>query len=351
MNTFLYLVKFIAFISVIIIHTRFPGALGKVIDAYARFAVPFFFSVSGRFLVPYHIREANDIRKKVFYSLKKILKVTILCYSVYLIYSFIFHVFYEISPLEWFDSKFNLSELKIFLLFNSGKFIYDGSYTFDHMWYLFALIYVYVLIIIFAGVLRKWYKWLTVGLLGLLYFGELLQTYYPIRPFDISITTWYILRNWLLMGMPFVLLGIWFSDYISELSERLSKKEFFQKRCLFMKKGVVFLLAGLILCPTEVLFFDKKECPLGALFIVVGILFLSESGISGGKYLWKIGKDASASIYLYHVLIISVIDILSSRGVICIIPMALKHFVIIFICIIVFYFLPKVIKEKRSKNE
>ena len=351
MNTFIYLVKFIASLFVISLHAEFPGTFGLCFNAAARFAVPFFFAVSGRYLIPSNVRSASDIRKRVSGSLKKIIKVTLIVYFVYLLYSVFYHlVIANVKPEEWLTSKFNLNEAKVFFLFNTGKCIFDGSVIYDHLWYLFAIIYVYVIIIIFAKVLRKWYKGLVIGLLGLLFFGELLQTYYPVKVFDISIKTWYVFRNWLFMGIPFVLMGIWFSDYIADLKDKLSREEYRIKTGKWVLPSVIAIICGTICSIVEFLIFDEKECPLGALFVVLGLLFLSETGISGGKYLWKIGKEASPNIYFYHVLLMSVVDQilfhLGSDGI----PVVIRPVVIMVLSVITMYFIPNTIK-KRLRHE
>ncbi len=351
MNTFLYLIKFIASMCVITIHTRFSGNAGVVIDAISRAAVPFFFAVSGRFLVPYNLRDTFDIRKRVSKSLKKLVKTTAVVYTVYLLYSLAFHMFNGVSFSEWFSSKYNISEAMWFILFNSGKFIYDGSYTFDHMWYLFAMIYVLALIWLFAPVLRKWYKVLTIFLLAVLFFGELLQTYYPIRPFGISITTWYVLRNWLLEGMPFVLLGVWFSDYIGELKEKYDTDAYDNKTKKWIIPGFFAIILGMILSGAEFVVLGKKECPFGALLIVLGILFVSESGISGGRKVWIIGKEGSANIYYYHVLIICLFDQVCYYGSVPEIPMSVKPVIIMLLCLIFIWFIPRTISNKKIHNK
>lgn len=350
MNTFIYLVKFIASMGVIIGHTRFPGTFGFVWDAISRYICPFFFAISGRFLIPYSMRNTEDIRKRVGKAIRKLLKTTGVVYLIYLVYSLLFHLKNGIGFGEWFTSKFNLSEARWFFLFNSGKFIYDGSYTFDHLWYLFALFYVFGLIYIFAPVLRKWYKFLVVILLAGLYFGELLQTFYPIRPFDISITTWYVLRNWLFEGMPFVLIGIWFSDYIGKLKEDLSEDEYRIRSKKWIIPGFIGIIAGMVISSAEFLLLGKKECPFGALLMVLGILFLSETGIGGGKYLWKIGKEGSSNIYFYHVLVICLVDQLSYYGFLPDISMGLKPFVIMALCLLFIWFIPRTIKKYSCKK-
>ena len=79
-NLFLYAMKFIAAMAVVIIHTRFPGKAGEAVGAVTRFAVPFFFALSGRFLLKCDDNEPSKIREIVGKALKKIVTVTIKVY-------------------------------------------------------------------------------------------------------------------------------------------------------------------------------------------------------------------------------------------------------------------------------
>ena len=348
-NKFLYAVRFIACLAVITIHTRFPGKFGQVMDALARFAVPYFFAVSGRYLLDSSNDEPGYIRFRAIRALKRLLKVTGIVYLIHLVYSFIINVFRDqMAPLEWLTSKFNLTELSNFILYNSGRFIYDGSYTFDHMWFLFALIYVYLLICIFAKVLRKWYKGLIAILLFFLYLGMLLQTYYPIRPFGINICTWYVMRNWLFVGIPFVLIGVLFSDYIRSKVDILADadKKSWQKSTRL--KALAGLIAGVVLTAVEIEIYGNKEVHFGSLMIVVSLLFLSECDMPLGSFAWKSGRRASSNIYYYHVLLIAVIDLCSQKGLIHTPAMWFKPLLVMAICVILFYLLP-VITEKWLK--
>jgi surface polysaccharide O-acyltransferase-like enzyme len=348
-NKFLYAARFIACLAVIAIHTRFPGKFGQVVDALARFAVPYFFAVSGRFLLNSSDDTTEYIRSRTKRALIRLLKITGFIYLVHLVFSFIVNVLVnKMQPLEWLSFKYNLGELVNFIMYNSGRFIYDGSYTFDHIWFLFALIYVYVLIYIFAGVLRKWYKGLIAILLFFLYLGMLLQTYYPIRPFGINICTWFVMRNWLFMGIPFVLIGILFADYIRDKVDVLDseKKKSWQKSTKV--KAIAGLVAGIVLTAVEIEIYGNKEVHFGSLLIVFSLLFLSECDIQGGRFAWKIGKRASSNIYYYHVLLIAVIDLCSQNGIIPVPAMWLKPLLVMAICVILFYLVP-VLAEKWLK--
>ncbi len=341
-NRFIYSMKFIACLFVITIHAPFDGVFGDITGCISKFAVPFFFAVSGRFLLTNHdnvyevITDTDAVRRKVTASLIKLIRMTGIVYLVHLVYSLVMHLAYGSTFTEWLTMKFNPFEAGVFFLFNSGRFIYDDSYVFDHMWYLFALIYVYVLIIIFAPVLRKWYKALIVLLLGLLFFGELLQTYYPIRPFDISITTWYIMRNWLFVGMPFVLIGIVFADTTSRLRRQKGCNGYAEMFDNLKISGLLQVAGGIVLSFLERTFIDRKEVYLGSVLIVIGLLILSEAYEVSGRILPVLGKRASSKIYFYHVLVISILDVLSQNGIIPQYTMWQKPILVMIICVLIF---------------
>ena len=346
-NAFLYAVKFIAAMAVIIIHTRFPGKAGEVIDAIARFAVPFFFALSGRFLFKSGEKTTPEIRKSMAKSLKKLLTATGMVYLAYTVFSLIYHLtIFRVDVKTWFFSKYNPVEALWFLLFNSGRFVYDGSFTFDHMWFLFALIYVYGLIYIFAPVLRKWYKALIAVLLFFLYFGEALQTYYPIRPFGLNICTWYVMRNWLFVGMPFVLLGILFADSFEEKRNRLKDEEYDRYMQKYKLPSIICIVVGMVLSAAEYQIFGKKDVFIGSLLIVIGIFILAETLNTGFGGLWKFGKTISGNIYYYHVMIIAILDVFVS------LPMWLKPLLVMALSILLFgIFNPKLRKIIRTGSE
>lgn len=352
-NRFIYALKFIACLLVITIHARIPGTVGDIVLCIARFAVPFFFAVSGRFLLVGRdgspIRDVPSIRKKVAASLGKLIRVTAIVYFVYLIFSFIVNMIYRTPVSEFFSSRFNIGEIVKFLLFHGGKVVYDWSYVFDHLWYLFALLYVYALIYVFAPVLRSWYKALIVILLFFLFFGELLQTYYPIRPFDISINTPYMLRNWLFVGLPFVLLGILFADHVCEVRNRGEDyaEQYFGK---LKVPAAVLVLLGMISSVLEAFIIDFKEVYFGSLLIVIGVLFLSESVDIRNRVLCTLGKRASSNIYFYHVLVMAFLDLLSQNGIIPGYSMLLKPFLVMLICFIIFCIKPLWEEMREVRN-
>ncbi len=342
-NRFIYAIKFIACIFIVTTHARFNGPLWNIVFAVDHCCVPFFLAVSGRFLLynrgMSNIYDTATIRLKTKNSLLRLLKITGVVYLVHLIFSFCFYMAKGSTVIEWLTMKFNLHEAGIFFLFNSGRFIYDGSYVYDHLWYLFVMIYVYILIYIFAPVLRKWYKGLVCILLVLLFFGELLQVYYPIRPFGISINTWYMLRNWLFVGIPFVLIGVLFNDYVYKVKDVRRMKV----------PAIIMTAGGIILSYVELLIFGGDiYIYVGSIITTIGLLFLSECSSYEGWILYTLGKKASSDIYFYHVLIIAVLDIMAQNGLIAWSVMAFKPVLVMIICFVLFCIKP--LFEYRKRN-
>lgn len=342
-NRFIYAIKFIACIFIVTTHARFSGPLWNIVFAIDHCCVPFFLAVSGRFLLynrgMSNIYDTATIRLKTKNALLRLLKITGVVYLVHLIFSFCFYMANGSTVLEWLAMKFNIREASIFFLFNSGRFIYDGSYVFDHLWYLFVMIYVYILIYIFAPVLRKWYKGLIGILLALLFFGEWLQIYYPIRPFDISINTWYILRNWLFVGIPFVLIGILFNDHVYKVKD-VSKMKI---------PAIIMIVVGILSSYVELLVFGGDTyIYFGSIITTVGLLFLSECSSYNGWILYTLGKKASSNIYFYHVLIIAVLDIMAQNGIISWDVLVFKPLLVMIICFVLFCIKPLI--DYRKKN-
>jgi hypothetical protein len=183
-----------------------------------------------------------------------------------------------------------------------------------------------------------------------LFFGELLQTVYPIRPFDISISTWYVMRNWLFVGMPFVLIGVLFGDYIHGLKERLGSEEYVERSKRFFTPALIGVISGCVISYVEMLIMGGKDVYIGSLIIVVSLLFMSECGIEAPDKLVFLGKESSSSIYFYHVMIIAVMDHLSQNGIIPDYSMMLKPFLVMIICTLLFGFIPWMFKKVKTNE-
>ena len=335
-NDFTDACKAVACFFVVLIHCPFPGRLGTALQNLGTFAVPFFFVVHGRYLLPRNETDSGqELVPFLCKKLRRLLLLTLKVFTVYSLYSLFFYLQAGKTFYDWRLEKFNPGEWIRFFAFNSSKVIYDFSYDYDHQWYLFAAIYVTLLFLLLSLVagrsgksgeafIRKLLPLLIILPLSGLFFGELLQIYYPIRPFDLSIRTWYMLRNWFFVGLPFSAIGMAFDGQAHRVlptlpafpipfaqtgKKRLSLSE--------SKKLSVFLLVpGCCLTLLESALFGSHTVMIGTLLMVLALTRLTASfektgrSASSGRLPFRllatIGRKYSAGIYCWHVLLLSV---------------------------------------------
>ena len=170
------------------------------------------------------------------------------------------------------------------LLFNTGNVIFDGSVSYDHLWYLFALVYVLVVLYLCGAWLLPRARTVAPVMLLLLCAGLHLRWRVRFSTVIVSASDWFLLRNWLFMGLPFVLLGA--ALYNIDLG----------------RKGVWLVITGLLLTVAEYLTFGERELYGGSLLAVVGML-------CGDGPFWRtpayIGKYLSRHVYYWHLLVYS----------------------------------------------
>lgn len=77
--------KGIACVFVILIHCTFPGIVGEMLRAIARFAVPLFFTVTGYFLLDLY---GKVTRARILRKMGRIVKITILADAFYMIFRY-----------------------------------------------------------------------------------------------------------------------------------------------------------------------------------------------------------------------------------------------------------------------
>ena len=303
-NNFINIVKLIACSMVVTIHCRFPGEAGSVVASLARFAVPFFFAIAGRYFISEGDFDTKKIRVKALQRLKKIIPVTALIWCAYTVYSLIWCLSHGDTFQKWLSMKFNGFELSRLLLFTSGQYLYDYSFSFDHMWFLFALIYIYALVWICAPLFEKLYIPLMLILFGFLFWGEWLQLFYPVKFLGLGISTWYVVRNWLFVGFPFFFLGVLVSVVIHKNNKGNRYNVVTNKTILWS-----LLIIGIILCVAENRLLGSVEVHIGSLIMVMAILFLAEKySAVDESFFSKAGAKASSGVYYWHVMVLSLFN-------------------------------------------
>ena len=142
-NLILNVEKLIAAYMVVFIHVSFPGRFGTAIVCLARFAVPFFFIVSGYFS---HEKFNQDNIEKI----DKKIRTTGLLY----LESIGFYLLIVLGMLRnseqfitWLSAELNYKAIIKWLFFN--KF---NNIELEHLWFIGALLYCYIFFALFIGI-------------------------------------------------------------------------------------------------------------------------------------------------------------------------------------------------------
>jgi len=266
--------RLLATLEVIALHVTFTGLPSVAVDLIrlqARWAVPFFFIVSGYFFAQ---RLADPKRSDVRPALYRLIWLFLLWSIIYI-------------PLVIYEH--DVKEVFRRLLFPS--FIYIGEYF--HLWFPSSLVLGFItLLFLFHYKLEKWIPLLSAGILvQILLAGAYNQVFNLKFPFDFVIA-----RQWL--SVPALYLGVWL----------------FRRGALNRWLAVFLLLGGLGLQIGEAWFLQTRfnisaydhEVLIGTLPFALGVASLGISGLRllENPRLSSWGRDYSLGGYLMHILII-----------------------------------------------
>lgn len=271
-NYLLYIFEFIASIFVIFIHCKFYGFFGDIVETIARFAVPFFFIITGY----YGLNKMTE----------KIKKYTLIFIKLMLLY-FVLRVAMDIIfNTNYIYTNLSIKNVLFFILFNTTTF------TASHLWYLMALIYCYILIsLIDFGKNYKFFLFLPLIVIPL---SIIVNSSY-----DMKYSA--IFRNWLTIGMPFISIG-----YCLKLNkDRLTS--------INNNKVIFFIIFGVILSCIERLllkyaFNIKSNIYFGSIIIAVSIMILCLNNSDKLKELGSKVSKLSTNIYYYHYIFIIIFN-------------------------------------------
>jgi len=245
-NSTIDIVRIIASFAVVLCHVPFPEPFTHGSMAVTRFAVPFFFMVAGWFI--FSPEDSKEIReKKIKKSLKSTIRMTVICTVLNCVVNTINCVLKGRDMFQWFTSWMSGETLLNLVAFNYGQLIASM------MWYLFAYIYVLLILLVLtnSGLIKKLYFLIPVLLIANLVMADTLE----IR--------WFHVGNWLFTALPFVLLGI----FLREKPDIIAR---FSNITLW-----VMIVAGTAMTIAESLVFHEHVLYVGTLFTVWGIFFLS----------------------------------------------------------------------------
>lgn len=187
-NYCLDFIKGVACIFVVFMHCEFPGILGTAVQAISRFCVPFFFMVSGYYCYKSSPVSLSGRKRKVLH----ILKITIYASLFYILFALI-------QNWIWGDVSLSISkkDMIVFTLFNQMKVIVS------QMWFLWALLYVYILYLWVGG--REWYQRysLPIALVSLTLYIVMAQGFHLAG----ILVPNFVYKNWFVEGLGFFTLG------------------------------------------------------------------------------------------------------------------------------------------------
>lgn len=299
----LNIMRGIACVFVILIHSPLPLPIGEYIISIGRFAVPFFIVASGYFS---YYDDAKIAQKKVVKHLKKIgrlLAFVVILYSIS--NSIVCYIQYR-EFYRWIVEAITFDNIIKLVIFNRAVFLCSIAY------YLLMLIYVYVIYkhIIDRNLLRLSYKFIPVLLLLNIVINEIIGL------------EWFYVGNWLLTGLPFFLLG----NYLHSLDIRKKIKPY---SCI----GLV--IVGVILSVLETVFFGSFYCSLGTVVLVIGIFLfciLNDKTSIFNKLLGDLIRKYSEVLFLIH---LAVRDLLILFGVITAEPSWTSFLIVFLVSVII----------------
>lgn len=279
-NTTLEMIKLLASYMVVFIHVQFWGTMGGVMNALARFAVPLFFLISG-----FYSYQANPqkIRKRIRNVFTLLIFATVCCTLT------------NIIPLllngrldlvvSYFKNYIDPTVLVRLLVFNVP--VSSG-----HLWYLLAITYVYI-IFYFTTLLRYNEKVIFIFSFLLLFINVLFGKWLSGVRIAASVS---IVRNFVLMGIPFFGVGLFAKKHESKL------------RTIPYYAPVIFFAIGILVSILDYHYFGTSDLNAGSLFILFAlvIVFIKYSAVQYPSFFMAL-EGCSTYIYIFHIAISVVI--------------------------------------------
>lgn len=255
-----------------------------------RIAVPIFLMISGYFLVG---KDGTISERRISKILKKIFIITVTTNLIYYVFKAFVYGIYKWPVVET---------------------ILVGSTLNGAMWYMNT--YMQALIIIWVIVkLRKTQIFPWIAIFGLL-LNLILGSYYwliwdakPILTLDADPNPYALNRNFLTIGLPCIIAGIWI---------RLKERPLVLKKLL--TAGTILLIAVYAECEFIKYFSNSAEpagdiiiftLPLAIIIFLLGLNVPQEMRLISG--LAYFGKNHSTNLFLFHVIVRAIILLIAIR--------------------------------------
>lgn len=256
-NKLLDAVKAISAYFVVLLHIRFPGRTGEVINVLARFAVPLFFMVSGYFCC----RSDGKILEKLPGKMKRIFLLTVISYVFYIVWQCLQRSIEGEDIVSWAADIVEWEHIKEFILYNNSTPVKW------HLWFLPALLYCYFLFMLVAQfrLFKIAYIFIPVLLLGHFWMEEA-------AVFTGEVYKTMEFRNYLYTGFPFFMLGYWIHGKEISLSGRCGEISAGKTRTSILCLGIV---TGSVLSIAEYFKYGLMELFVGTVILSVSVFLLA----------------------------------------------------------------------------
>lgn len=315
----LYALKAICAAGVVYLHSWYAN---EYIFLFSKLAVPIFFAISGYFLFS---QDSFFENVKILHAIKKTIKLILLSNFLYIIYwAILWRAGYE-TPIT-IDSP-------VFFL----TWLFLGGNISPPLWYLNAYVEALVAIFVLVKVLRLGNFLFIIAMIC--YCLSLILGRYSFL-FDFTIPKDWIYTNFLVLGIPFIVLGMYVKKYEG----------------ILVKHGWVVLMISLLAFWVEIKLYQnvasfggKGYTGITSFALVSAILIIClkyRNVVSEHNLLTIVGKTYSLQIYVLHYLFLSLCLIYKNQ--ICLSPSAI--FVISFTMPILLTKSYYVIKSLTCKN-
>ncbi len=286
------ILKVLCSFMVVVIHAPFPGIIGGYITALSRISVPIFFMITGFFYpnILQKNREKHQIKKMfTLFVVANMVSILAACCKAM-----------TTGSLRGFwGSLLELETVVKFFVWNEPPF---GR----HLWYLGAILY--TLLIVYFAKKANAIRLLTL-LTPVLLFLSLVFGKYCIVLFGTQIP-YYCVRNFLLFGMPYFLIGKLLFENRKQILNRFTDRLFILGLVIF---GIFTVVERYILVTYQVNASNDYYFSTPFLACTVFLKFAKlncRKNVFWGGVLSRIGKQYSTWIYLIHPLLIGVTDVL-----------------------------------------
>ena len=205
MNQCLFLFEILAAIMVVLRHATLNGIPGLVITTLSSFAVPFFFMVSGFYLVKDNDSQIS-LKTRIQKRIVSILKILAIMTAIFTVIEINKQGFSTFSKLFALDSLFEL-------------IVFDNSIIAGHSWYLLAVIEAYFFFWLFSDKLL-YSRTFVVVLSTMTISWSLIRVFSQMVFPRLELGNLIYYRNWYGMAIPFMALGVWLKRNINIISNR-----------------------------------------------------------------------------------------------------------------------------------